>query len=181
MIEFEVADDSGYLGVQPIMAGNLERYRARFDAFLLRGQFITSATATVTSPNSTVTAPTLADDRKSIYWYIQSTMTSEAFTLSFSVTTNDGQTLNYTLTYQVGSPIVTSTVPNPKPLIIGPTGPSGGPTGPTGVTGNTGPSGGPTGSTGPTGPAPSNNISGQFTSADGHTITVTNGLITLIH
>ena len=176
MVELEVANDKGFLGQLSLMAGNHEKYRARFDWFLDRGITITGATATVTSPVSTVSAPALDNNEKAVTWIIQSTMTAETFTLALAVTTSDGQTLNYTVIYTVSGPIIQSSVPNPLPLIIGPTGPAGGPTGPTGNTGNTGPSGGPTGPTGNTGPA-SGGTSGVFTSADGHTVTVHNGAV----
>ena len=77
--------------------------------------------------------------------------------------------------------------------IQGPTGPSGGPTGPLGPTGPTGPRGftgptgatgatglqGPAGATGPAGEVPGGST-GSFTTTDGKSITVTNGLITSI-
>src|ERR1019366_558055 len=142
--------------------------------FLDRGIILTGATATVTSPTSTVASPALSDDSRSVYWLVQSSLLSEIFTLALTVTTNDGQTLNYTVVYTVDGPFVVSTVPAPLPLIIGPTGTTGntgpggtavntgstgptgvtGPTGMTGATGNTGPTGTLTGPTGATGTGP---------------------------
>src|ERR1019366_3495367 len=149
MIEFDVVSDRGFLGKKHLPAGNCEKYHARFEGFLDRGIVLTGATATVTSPASTVASPALSDDSRSVYWLVQSSLLSEIFTLALTVTTNDGQTLNYTVVYTVDGPFVVSTVPAPLPLIIGPTGTTGN-TGPGGTAVNTG-STGPTGVTGPTG------------------------------
>src|ERR1019366_2797055 len=116
MIEFEVVSGGGFLGQKYLPAGNLEKYHTRFEGFLDRGIVLTGATATVTSPASTVSAPALSDDRRSVFWFIQSTLLVEVFTLALTVTTNDGQTLNYTVIYRVGAPFVQSSVPNPMPL-----------------------------------------------------------------
>lgn len=180
MVELEVVSASGFLGEQAILAGDTQKYRARFEGLLDRGVILTGAAASITSPVSTVAAPTLADDKRSLYFLVTAATLAEVFTVALAVTTNDGQTLNYTVIYTVNGPTVQSSVANPKPLIIGPTGPSGGPTGPTGVTGNTGPSGGPTGNTGPTGASAGSGVGGSFTSADGRVITVANGLVTRI-
>lgn len=180
MVEFEIVSAGGFIGTQVIPAGDTQRYRARFEALLDQGVTLTGATATDTSPASSVAAPTLSDDKKSVFFLVTSGALTEVFTVALAVTTNDGQTLNYTLVYNVNTPIVQTSTPNPLPLIIGPTGPSGGPTGPTGVTGATGPLGSPTGPTGATGPNIGSGVGGSFTSADGHVITVANGVITRI-
>jgi hypothetical protein len=151
MVEFEVASDRGFLGKTLLTAGNTEKYRLNFAAFLARGVVLTGATATVTSPTSTVAAPTLSDDQKALFVTVTSTLLVEVFTVALAVTTNDGQTLNYTAVFSVAGPIVLSSVSNPLPLIIGPTGPTG-----------------------------ANGVSGTFTSQNGKTITVTNGLVTSI-
>lgn len=163
MIEFDVVSDKGFLGQKRIAAGNNEKYRARFDGLLGLGVRLASATATVTSPYSTVSVPSLSEDAKSIFWFIQTTMTGETFTLAIVVTTTDGQTLNYTVIYDVDAPVVLSNTPNPRPLIIGPTGPASGLTGPTG----------------PSGPG-ATGANGVFTSADGHTVTISGGRVTSI-
>lgn len=166
MVTFEVVTAIGFLDRLRIAAGDVQRYRANFAGLLDQGVILTGASANVTSPGSTVSVPVLSDDKKSVFWLISSTMLGETFTLSLNVTTNDGQSLNYTAIYEVSGPIVESVIPNPKPLIIGPTGSTGntgpggsasntGATGSTGTTGSTGPTGntgpGATGSTGPTG------------------------------
>lgn len=161
MITFEIVTALGYLGEQSLAAGDTQKYHARFEALLDQGVLLTGATATITSPVSTVGTPTLADDKKSASFLVTSTMLVEVFTVALTITTSDGQTLNYTVVYKVEGAIVRSSVPNPRPLIIGPTGNTGptGATGPTGVTGNTGAPGtatatgstGVTGNTGPTG------------------------------
>jgi hypothetical protein len=180
MVEFEVVTPGGFLGEQAIAAGDTQKFRARFEGLLDHGVVLTGASATYTSPASSVPSVTLSDDQKSVYFLVTAATLSEIFTVALVVTTNDGQTLNYTIIYKVNGPVVQTTLPNPMPLIIGPTGPSGGPTGPTGITGNTGPSGGPTGPTGATGASAGSGVGGSFTSADGHVITVTNGLVTRI-
>ena len=162
MVEFEVVTTTGFLGEKVIAAGDTQKYRARFEGLLDQGVILTGALASITSPNSTVSAPTLSDNAKSLYFLVTVGLLSEVFTVALAVTTSDGQTLNYTVIYQVSGPIVQSTVANPKPLIIGPTGNTGatgigGSASNTGATGNTGPTGatgvtGPTGNTGPSGP-----------------------------
>lgn len=180
MVEFEVVNALGFLGERVIAAGDTQKYRLRFEGFLDPGVLLTGATATDTSPASSVSAPTFADDRKSLYILVTAAALAEVFTVALNVTTSDGQALNYTIIYSINGPVIQTSTPNPLPLLIGPTGPNGGPTGPTGVTGNTGPSGGPTGPTGQTGASAGSGVGGSFTSADGHVITVLNGLITRI-
>jgi hypothetical protein len=168
MIEFDVVTANGFLGGQLIAAGNTQKYRAQFGGLLDRGVVITSATATVTSSTSTVSAPVLDLAAKSFTWELTIGTLKEIFTLALVVNTNDGQTLNYTCIFNVESPIVQTYTLNPTPIIIGPTGSTGntgpggsaantgatgytGPSGPTGVTGATGTLTGPTGFTGSTG------------------------------
>lgn len=125
MVEFEVVTDGGFLGQKALPAGNTEKYRARFEGFLNQGVVLTGAVASVTGPNSTVATPTLSDDKKSVYWLITSSLVTEIFTLALAVTTNDGQTLNYTVIYNVLGPTALTSTPNPKVLIRGPTGATG--------------------------------------------------------
>lgn len=181
MITFEVVKPDGFLGQKRISAGDTEKFRADFSGLLDAGVIITRAAVGVTSPSSTVSGTTLSDDQKALFWFVTATTTSEVFTLALQIGTNDGQTLNFTVIFEVAAPVVESNVLAPIPLIIGPTGPSGGPTGttgPTGRTGPTGPSAGPTGPTGPTGVV--NGANGSFTTADAKTVFVEDGLITLI-
>lgn len=178
MITFDVVNTNGFLGEQRIAAGDVQKYRADLVVILDQGVILTAVTASVTSPASTVSACTLLDDRKSFSWFITAATLEEVFTLALAVTTSDGQTLNFTVIYRVGTPVVENSSLLPLPLIIGPTGPSGGPTGatgPSGRTGPTGPSAGPTGATGPTGSVSGAN--GFFLTADGKTAIVANGLV----
>lgn len=158
MIEIEVVSTNGFLGTQRIAAGNTERYLVWFNDLFERGILLTAATATVTSPVSTVVSPCdLNDATTGVYLMVTAATQGETFTLALQVLTNDGQTLNFTIVFVV-SAVVASTNTTTLPLVIGPTGPSG-PTGvpgfasTTGATGNTGVTGpaGPTGSTGPIG------------------------------
>lgn len=169
-VEINVVDANGFLGTQQIGAGDVEKYRVFFQALLDQGVHITGASLSLTSPDSTCTQPVLSDDKKELSYFITSVMTYEVFTAALIVSLSDGQTLNYTIIYRVQAPITETITPNPKPIILGPTGATGptgvdgaatntgatgntGNTGPTGKTGPTGPTGitGPTGSTGPTG------------------------------
>ncbi len=177
MPDIEVANADNSLQRQRILAGDTQKYHLVFYGVFDQGVILTGATATVTSPASTVSVPSLSDDKKSVYWFITANTSAETFTLALNVTSNDGQSLNFTCVYDVDGPNIETNTPNPLPLIIGPTGPAGstghdgsavntgatgytgmtGPTGPTGYTGNTGPTGytgntGPTGCTGNTGP-----------------------------
>lgn len=175
MQTFEVVTEQGFLGKELIAAGDVQRFRANFSGLLDRGVILTGASATVTSAVSTVTGVVLADDKKSLYWLINVTALGETFTLAFNVTTNDGQSLNYTVIYETSAPVVSSNVPNPLPLIIGPSGPTGPAgtatnTGATGVTGPTGVTGfGSTGLTGPTGSTGSTGASSSVTGPTGFT------------
>lgn len=157
MITFEVVSANGFLGDQRIAAGDTQKYRVDFDGLLDQGAVLTNATATVTSPASTVSVPALSDDRKNVFFFVTAAMLAEVFTLALVITTNDGQTLNYTIIYRVGAAVVESSAQLPLPLIIGPTGPRG----PVGTAANTGATG-PTGRTGPAGTA-------AFTGATGYT------------
>lgn len=182
MIEFDIVEVNQFLGTQEIVAGATVKYIARFVGLLGQGVVIDSVTASVTSQVSNVSVPILTPDAKSVTFYVTANTSKEIFTLALQIVTNDGQTLNYTCVFKVMQAIVETSLPNPIPLVIGPTGftgntgPAGnasntgatgytgstgptGPSGPTGVTGNTGPvstapgPAGPTGSTGSVGPA----------------------------
>jgi hypothetical protein len=155
MIEINVVDTQGYLGTQHIMAGVTEKYRAFFDAILDPGVHVTGASISLTTQTSSVSNPVLSDDKHSISWLVTVPTTYEVFTAALVIGLSDGQTLNYTLVYMVDAPITETFSPNPKPMILGPTGASG-PTGPGGTATNTGATGasgvtGPTGASGVTG------------------------------
>ncbi len=160
--EFEVINTTGFLGNQSIVAGSTEKYRIGFSLLLDPGVILTGVTMSDTSSLSSVSAGSLSDDRKSVAFFVTANTTTETFTVAARVTTSDGQTLNFTIIFDVISPQISTITPDPAPLIIGPTGPTGitgmtGASGPagdasnTGATGYTGPSG-PTGPTGVTGP-----------------------------
>lgn len=124
MIEFEVATDDGFLGKRPLTAGNTEMVRVNFEYLFDRGVTATGATATVTSTVSSVSTPSLSDNRKWVYFLVTSGEVSETFTVSLRVTTNDGQTLNFTIVFEVVGPTV-STQDGSLPLLYGPTGATG--------------------------------------------------------
>lgn len=154
-VEFNVVDASGFLGTQQIAAGDTEKYRAFFSAMLDQGVHITGALLTLTTPISTCTNPVLSDDRKELSWFITAAAEYEVFTAALVVNLSDGQTLNFTIIYRVLAPITETITPNPRPIILGPTGATGN-TGPGGVAANTG----ATGVTGPTGVAGSTGVTG---------------------
>lgn len=129
MVEFEVVTANGFLGEQLLAAGDTRKYAARLEGLLDKGEIVTAVTATVTSPVSSVSTPVLWDTAKAFTFFITSTMTKEIFTLALRIVTSAGQTLNYTCVFGINSPIIQSSVPNPMPLLIGPTGPTG-PAGP---------------------------------------------------
>jgi hypothetical protein len=131
MREFDVValDRNSFLGEHRIAAGNTEQFRVRFN--LERGQILASVTASSTSPVSTVQNATLSEDKRSLYFDVSANTVFEVFTVSLIVTDSFGQTLNYTIIYEVTGPVTQTLTPNPLPVIIGPTG-STGPTGPAG-------------------------------------------------
>jgi hypothetical protein len=172
MIEFNVINADQFLGEQIIVAGSTQKYKVRFEGLLDQGVIVDSVTASVTSQVSSVSDTQVSEDAKNVYFWITANTSSEVFTLALQIVTNDGQTLNFTGVWNVANPIAQTSLPNPVPLVIGPTGYTGntGPggtaanTGATGYTGNTGPTGhtgaassvtGPTGYTGPLGTGPS--------------------------
>lgn len=192
MRELEVVSlERSLIAKQRIAGGDSIQYRLRFEAALPLDIQLTSVTASSTSPVSTVTLPTLWDDRRSVTFFVNVMTSYEVFTVSLTLTDTLGQVLNYTIIFEVCAPASQTVTPNPLPVIIGPTGPTGptGNTGPagtaanTGATGPTGPSGGPTGNTGPTGPGPAGLsvtiIMAPLTPA-GHTgsMVFTNGVLT---
>jgi len=100
---FEIADADGDLGAIYMVPGNTEKFRANFDYFLDRGVLLTSVTVAVTdaagaSAGGAITAP----DRRAAVWFVTSGGVHDIFDLTLTVTTNDGQTLNYTIHYNVG-------------------------------------------------------------------------------
>ena len=164
--EINVVNGQTYLGDQVIAAGDRAKYEVFFPD-LDFGVVLTGASGSITSPVSTIEDVQISEDRKSLSFFIEVLLEYEKFTVGLNVTTSDGQTLNFTGVWIVQAPLTETSTPNPRPLIIGPTGYTGntgpvgsaantgatGYTGPTGITGPTGPTGntGPTGITGPTG------------------------------
>lgn len=143
----------GFLGERELPAGDTVRCVFDLDTVLPKGVVLTGASATSSSPVSTVQNVSLTADKSAVIFYVTASTEFETFTVALNVTVTDGQTWNFTVSFRVQGPTVLSNTPNPLPLIIGPTGPPGGPTGATGVTGPTGFSISPTGPTGNTGPA----------------------------
>lgn len=152
MIDFNVQSEAGFLGHEHFPAGDTLKVRLRFNPILDPGVHLSGITVSCNSSVSTVGGAALADDKKNGYFFVTSGALTEAFTVAVVVTLTDGQTLNYTITFQIDSPVTVAVTPNPTQIILGPTGM----TGSTGPTGGTGPTGQPgsattTGSTGPTG------------------------------
>ena len=157
-ITFDVEKAGGSLDSQRITAGNVQEYAARLALYMGPGVVIDSATLSSSSANSTVSAATLWPDQKGFKFYVAAAEFQETFTVAMQVITSAGETLNYTIVFDVVSLQVKTLSPNPVPIVIGPTGPTGS-TGASGPTGNMGPTGstgigntGPTGATGATGP-----------------------------
>lgn len=167
--EIRVPNTDGFLGHQRIMAGDTEKYYVFFDLVLDPGVHVSSAVTSVTSSTCAVTQPTLSKDKESLSFLVTVSVTFEIFTLALQANLSDGQTLNFTVIYEVVGPTTQTVTSLPTPLIIGPTGASGptgrdgsatttgatgntGPTGPTGITGAASTVTGPTGYTGPSGP-----------------------------
>ena len=96
MFSFEIASTEGHLGAKAVTAGNTEKHAADFQWFLDKGVILTSVTATVTS--GSISGATLSSNRKTAIWFFTAV---ESTTLTLTVTTNDGQTLVYTVEYQV--------------------------------------------------------------------------------
>jgi len=154
MIELNVQSADGDLGEHAIVAGDTIRVLAHFRDYLGEHNILTSATASSTSQVSTATSPALLpDDQQIVQFFVTANTAFEVFTISLQVQTSRGETLNYTIIFKIQSPSVQTNLPNPVPLIIGPTGATGSDgfastTGATGPLGPTGPAGGPTGPTG---------------------------------
>jgi len=102
---FEIADSDGDLGAVRLTASNVERYQADFGYFLEPGVLLTgmSIDTEVIDDDAIVNRLQLANDRRSVFWYVESTDDPTTFDVNFAVTTNDGQELNYTVHYVVGA------------------------------------------------------------------------------
>jgi hypothetical protein len=102
---FEVASANGDLGVVRMTMSNIERYRADFTYFLERGVQLTGVTMEkiVIDDDAVINNIQLSNDYRSVIWHVESTDDPARFDVSFAVTTNDGQTLNYTVHYVVGA------------------------------------------------------------------------------
>jgi hypothetical protein len=103
---FEIAGASGHLGAVSMTPSNVEKFCADFSYFLEPGVLLTSMTATleIIDSDAVVNRLSLSSDRKSAIWYMESPDDPLTYDLSFTITTNDGQTLNYTVQYNVGAP-----------------------------------------------------------------------------
>lgn len=145
MHELEVVvSERSFLGRFTLPAGDLRQYRVHFEGVLGCSQTLIGAVTSVTSPISTVSAPQLWNDKRSLTFNIQANTSFEIFTLSLQVQDSLGEVLNFTAIFEVTAPVTQTLMPNPLPVIIGPTGPTGpgvGPTGPTGAGAFTGPTG----------------------------------------
>jgi hypothetical protein len=104
---FEIANGSGDLGVVRMVHSNIERYCANFDYYLEPGILLTDVTVAVLIINddAVVNGAALTNDRRAAIWYVESTDDPANFDVNFSVTTNDDQTLNYTVHYVVGADV----------------------------------------------------------------------------
>lgn len=95
MTEFEITSPHMALPAVCITAGNVQKFRANFDTMLDCGVYLTSVTAAVTSALSTVQDITLADDRKSVFFFIAAGVLPEEFELTLAPVFSDGQALHY--------------------------------------------------------------------------------------
>jgi hypothetical protein len=102
---FEIADENGDLGVVRMTSSNIEKFCADFDYFLRPGVLLTGIVVDelVIDDDAVVNGIQLSNDCRSAIWYVESTDDPANFDVSFSVTTNDGQTLNYVVHYVVGA------------------------------------------------------------------------------
>src|SRR5262245_54939918 len=125
MITIEVAEVS-FLGTERMSVGDVERFCINFDFILEPGVLLTGAIASTSSSLTDVeNPPDIANDMRAIYLLVSAGPAGETFTVALRVTTNDGQTLHYTIVFVVDGPLV-MTAPGPTgPLIFGPTGPTG--------------------------------------------------------
>lgn len=103
-VVFEITEE-GDLGVVRMTPSNIEKFRADFDYFLDPGVLLTGITVPVPiiDDDAIVNDIQLSNDRRSAIWYVESTDDPTTFDVDFYVTTDDGQTLNYTVHYVVGS------------------------------------------------------------------------------
>ena len=156
----------GFLGADHIPAGDTTKVRLRMEPVLDPGVHITSLITSSNSDNSTVSAASFDDARREASFLVSANVLDEVFTISLQVTLSDGQTWAFTVIYNVDGAVTAAVTPNPKQLVIGPTGATG--AGATGTTGSTGPTGATgadgtssnTGATGPTGIAGADGVTG---------------------
>lgn len=187
-IEIDIVTPSGFLGTYILSAGDRQKVVFRLASMLDFGVVANGCTATCTSPMSTIEEAAVDEDGLSVSFFVEVTSEYEVFTGALNITLTDGQTLNFTTIFKVEAPVIETSTPNPRPLLIGPTGATG-PTGLpgsatlTGATGNTGPTGftgpegsatatgatGNTGNTGPTGPTGPTGADSTVTGPTGNT------------
>jgi hypothetical protein len=100
---FEIADGSGDLGVVYMTPSNIEKFVADFDYYLDRGVLLTGVTVPVTviDDDAIVNGVGMTNNRRAAVFYVESTDDPAVFDVEFFVTTNDGQTLNYALHFNV--------------------------------------------------------------------------------
>jgi hypothetical protein len=102
---FEIAYADGDLGMVRMVHSNIEKFCANFDSFLEPGVLLTGVTVPVMviDDDAVVSSVQLSNDYRSAVWYVESTDDPADFDVSFTVTTNDGQTLHYIVHYVVGA------------------------------------------------------------------------------
>lgn len=95
---FDIAASGGSLGAYTIQTGNTQKFRCRFANLLDFGVILTDATAAIDADTATVSVPVLADDRRSLSFFL-TVPDEETFTVTVTVETSDEQTLVYTIEF----------------------------------------------------------------------------------
>ena len=101
MTDFVIESANQELGRYPIIAGDTQRMRADFTPYLGRGDVLQAFTLGCTSVVSTVTNGKFLPAQKVLEFYVTVGTAAEVFTVSLQVVTSLGETLNYTIIFEV--------------------------------------------------------------------------------
>lgn len=103
MRTFDINSGEADLGAVRVTPSNTEKHWADFCGFLDRGVILNSATVTLADGAvSTLTATGLGMNHQKVWWLLAAASEEENFDLTLRAVTNDGQTLLYTVHYQIG-------------------------------------------------------------------------------
>lgn len=103
----DITEVTEHLGAVSMVTSNVEKFIADFSCLLGQGVFLTSIEASVDpviNEDAVANGFDLTHDQKKASWYMESPDDPSSYPLAITLTTSDGQFLNYTLQYNVSAP-----------------------------------------------------------------------------